>query len=176
MAPSPYANSAPEFKCCTLNAFPNTNALLQKSKLPLGLVMQPFRIQRPDEVLIDSFFLSFFLFLFLFILLLFFLLFVSCQFSGSLMFLLPFSSFFLFFSSFSFFLSLFFLLDLKEPVPIVNATTIVRCRRCRTYINPFVSFVDQGVRWRCNICSSLNEGSIDVLFNVVFSIVIVSNF
>ncbi|PIN18446.1 Vesicle coat complex COPII, subunit SEC24/subunit SFB2 [Handroanthus impetiginosus] len=46
-----------------------------------------------------------------------------------------------------------------EEVPIVNfATTgIIRCRRCRTYINPYVTFTDNGRKWRCNICSLLND-------------------
>ncbi|CAA2986321.1 transport Sec24-like At3g07100 [Olea europaea subsp. europaea] len=46
-----------------------------------------------------------------------------------------------------------------EEVPIVNfATTgIIRCRRCRTYVNPYVSFTDSGRKWRCNICSLLND-------------------
>ena len=34
---------------------------------------------------------------------------------------------------------------------------IARCRRCRTYINPFVTFLDQGHRWRCNMCNLTNE-------------------
>ncbi|KAL2554424.1 Protein transport protein Sec24-like [Forsythia ovata] len=46
-----------------------------------------------------------------------------------------------------------------EEVPIVNfATTgIIRCRRCRTYVNPHVTFTDSGRKWRCNICSLLND-------------------
>ncbi|CAA2986318.1 transport Sec24-like At3g07100 [Olea europaea subsp. europaea] len=46
-----------------------------------------------------------------------------------------------------------------EEVPIVNfATTgIIRCRRCRTYVNPYVSFTDSGRKWRCNICPLLND-------------------
>ncbi|KAL1832802.1 hypothetical protein DCAR_0102826 [Daucus carota subsp. sativus] len=46
-----------------------------------------------------------------------------------------------------------------EEVPIVNfATTgIVRCKRCRTYINPYVTFTDGGRKWQCNICTLLNE-------------------
>ncbi|EEB88514.1 hypothetical protein MPER_13608, partial [Moniliophthora perniciosa FA553] len=35
------------------------------------------------------------------------------------------------------------------PVPLVTDTVIARCRRCRTYINPYVQFVDGGNRWRC---------------------------
>ncbi|KAJ4456219.1 putative Protein transport protein Sec24A [Paratrimastix pyriformis] len=47
----------------------------------------------------------------------------------------------------------------EEPVPVVNFAPLapVRCLRCRTYINPFVQFIDQGRRWRCNICSMSNE-------------------
>lgn len=41
--------------------------------------------------------------------------------------------------------------------------TIVRCRRCRTYINAFVMFTDGGRRWRCNVCSLLNEGGFEVI-------------
>ncbi|GAB4828333.1 Protein transport protein Sec24A [Ancistrocladus abbreviatus] len=46
-----------------------------------------------------------------------------------------------------------------EEVPIVNfaSTGIIRCRRCRTYVNPFVTFTDGGRKWRCNICALLND-------------------
>ncbi|KAA8515259.1 hypothetical protein F0562_018511 [Nyssa sinensis] len=46
-----------------------------------------------------------------------------------------------------------------EEVPIVNfATTgIIRCRRCRTYVNQYVTFTDAGRKWRCNICALLND-------------------
>eukprot|EP00927_Polykrikos_kofoidii_P024008 TRINITY_DN21923_c0_g1_i1.p1 TRINITY_DN21923_c0_g1~~TRINITY_DN21923_c0_g1_i1.p1 ORF type:complete len:930 (-),score=126.08 TRINITY_DN21923_c0_g1_i1:107-2785(-) len=30
--------------------------------------------------------------------------------------------------------------------------TIVRCRSCRTYINPFVGWESNGRRWTCNLC------------------------
>ena len=45
--------------------------------------------------------------------------------------------------------------DLPQ-VPLIN-NTIVRCRRCRTYLNPFVEQRDQGSRWICNLCYVLNE-------------------
>ncbi|KAG6429131.1 hypothetical protein SASPL_107170 [Salvia splendens] len=46
-----------------------------------------------------------------------------------------------------------------EEVPVVNfATTgIIRCKRCRTYVNPYVSFTDNGRKWKCNMCSLLND-------------------
>ncbi|TPX31402.1 hypothetical protein SmJEL517_g05242 [Synchytrium microbalum] len=45
----------------------------------------------------------------------------------------------------------------EEPVPVINPETIVRCRRCRSYINPWIQFVDQGTRWKCNLCFLTNE-------------------
>ncbi|KAK9279619.1 hypothetical protein L1049_013298 [Liquidambar formosana] len=50
-----------------------------------------------------------------------------------------------------------------EEVPIVNfaPTGIIRCRRCRTYVNPYVTFTDGGRKWRCNICALLNDVSGD---------------
>ncbi|KAI8339362.1 Sec23/Sec24 trunk domain-containing protein [Chlamydoabsidia padenii] len=44
-----------------------------------------------------------------------------------------------------------------EPVPVVSDSVIARCRRCRTYINPFVTFVEGGQRWKCNMCFLLND-------------------
>ena len=47
----------------------------------------------------------------------------------------------------------------REP-PTVNFSTvgsIVRCRRCRTYINPFVMWEASGRRWTCNLCGFSNE-------------------
>ncbi|KAJ1505302.1 COPII subunit, partial [Coelomomyces lativittatus] len=43
------------------------------------------------------------------------------------------------------------------PIPVINASTIVRCRRCRTYINPYVQFLDKGQRWKCNLCYFPND-------------------
>jgi protein transport protein SEC24 len=46
--------------------------------------------------------------------------------------------------------------DLVDVVDF-GSTGIVRCKRCRTYINPFVTWTDNGRRWRCNICGMLND-------------------
>eukprot|EP01121_Diplochlamys_sp_Union-15-3_P010019 TRINITY_DN2768_c0_g1_i1.p1 TRINITY_DN2768_c0_g1~~TRINITY_DN2768_c0_g1_i1.p1 ORF type:complete len:755 (+),score=92.40 TRINITY_DN2768_c0_g1_i1:51-2315(+) len=46
-----------------------------------------------------------------------------------------------------------------EEIPIVDFGNagVIRCRQCRAYINPYVMFLDAGKRWKCNLCSSLNE-------------------
>lgn len=44
-----------------------------------------------------------------------------------------------------------------DQVPLVDEPIIVRCRKCRTYINPFVQFTDNGNRWKCSICGVGNE-------------------
>lgn len=44
-----------------------------------------------------------------------------------------------------------------EQVPVSSDAIISRCRRCRAYINPFITLTDQGKRWRCNLCNLLND-------------------
>ena len=38
----------------------------------------------------------------------------------------------------------------NDEIEVVDfgATGIIRCKRCRTYINPFVTWADNGRRWR----------------------------
>ncbi|KAH8113877.1 CPII coat sec24 protein [Phellopilus nigrolimitatus] len=93
ISPSPHANADPSYQRCTINAVPTTSALLNKSKLPFGLVLTPYRSLKEGDT----------------------------------------------------------------PVPLVTDTVIARCRRCRTYINPFVQFIDGGNRWRCTLCMMSNE-------------------
>ncbi|KAJ8377863.1 hypothetical protein AAFF_G00250950 [Aldrovandia affinis] len=80
----------------TLTNIPQTQALLNKAKLPLGLLLHPFR-------------------------------------------------------------------DLTQ-LPVITSSTIVRCRSCRTYINPFVSFLDQR-RWKCNLCYRVNDVPDEFMYN-----------
>ncbi|KAF8761752.1 CPII coat sec24 protein [Rhizoctonia solani] len=47
--------------------------------------------------------------------------------------------------------------DNDAEVPVVADTVIARCRRCRTYINPYVQFIDGGNRWKCCMCSMSND-------------------
>uniref|UniRef100_A0A0E0AZB8 Protein transport protein Sec24-like n=1 Tax=Oryza glumipatula TaxID=40148 RepID=A0A0E0AZB8_9ORYZ len=44
-------------------------------------------------------------------------------------------------------------------VPVINfgSAGVIRCRRCRTYINPYATFADAGRKWRCNLCTLLND-------------------
>ncbi|KAL3938641.1 MAG: hypothetical protein SGARI_001666, partial [Bacillariaceae sp.] len=49
--------------------------------------------------------------------------------------------------------------DDEEDVDVVQPGNagIIRCKRCRTYINAFVHWVEHGRRWRCNICAQMND-------------------
>uniref|UniRef100_A0A8C4XU23 SEC24 homolog B, COPII coat complex component n=1 Tax=Falco tinnunculus TaxID=100819 RepID=A0A8C4XU23_FALTI len=89
-------NCSPDSFRCTLTNIPQTQALLNKAKLPLGLLLHPFR-------------------------------------------------------------------DLTQ-LPVITTSTIVRCRSCRTYINPFVSFIDQR-RWKCNLCYRVNDVPEEFMYN-----------
>lgn len=42
----------------------------------------------------------------------------------------------------------------------------MRCRRCRTYLNPYVEVSEQGTRWRCNLCVLLNDFPSNYDYNV----------
>lgn len=52
---------------------------------------------------------------------------------------------------------------LFQQLPVIQCQTIVRCRSCRTYINPFVYFVDQR-RWKCNLCFRVNDRKNEYLY------------
>ncbi|KAI4814199.1 hypothetical protein KUCAC02_003403 [Chaenocephalus aceratus] len=90
-------NCNPEVFRSTLTSIPQTQSLLNKAKMPLGLMLHPFK-------------------------------------------------------------------DLS--LPVVTSSTIVRCRSCRTYINPFVSFLDQR-RWKCNLCHRVNDVPEEFMYNPV---------
>ncbi|XP_059471799.1 protein transport protein Sec24A [Neocloeon triangulifer] len=81
-------NCSPDIFRCTVTKIPETKSILDKSRLPLGILIHPFK-------------------------------------------------------------------DLSQ-LPVIQCNTIVRCRACRTYINPFVYFIDHR-RWKCNICFRVNE-------------------
>ena len=41
-------------------------------------------------------------------------------------------------------------------MPVLHPNIIVRCRVCRAYINPYVTFIDTR-HWRCNLCFRSND-------------------
>lgn len=45
-----------------------------------------------------------------------------------------------------------------EDIPSVTygQKPIVRCKDCRAYINPFVRFIENGLKWICNFCGDIN--------------------
>lgn len=47
--------------------------------------------------------------------------------------------------------------DVNDPVPTTGDGVVVRCRRCRAYINPFIQVIENGLRWRCNFCNLANN-------------------
>ncbi|KAK9711638.1 COPII subunit [Basidiobolus ranarum] len=88
---SPKIICDPSLKRCTFNAIPQNSNLLKKCKIPFGLIMTPYK------------------------------------------------------------------LDKQNPDDIPISHEIIRCRRCRTYLNPFIQFVDSGRRWKCNMCFFTND-------------------
>jgi len=83
-------NSSPKFTRLTMNNLPATADLLASTALPLGLIITPLALQRPEEGLVP-------------------------------------------------------VLDFGDAGP-------PRCRRCRTYINPFMQFTHGGNKFVCNMC------------------------
>ncbi|OIR58284.1 MAG: protein transporter SEC24 [Amphiamblys sp. WSBS2006] len=43
-----------------------------------------------------------------------------------------------------------------DSVPVIERG-IIRCKVCRTYINPYAEVLPGGTRWKCNICGALND-------------------
>ncbi|KAJ5888503.1 Sec23/Sec24 beta-sandwich [Penicillium taxi] len=47
----------------------------------------------------------------------------------------------------------------EQPIPVLDFGDVgpPRCRRCRTYINPFMSFRAGGTKFVCNMCTFAND-------------------
>lgn len=162
---------------CTLTSIPQTQALLNKARLPLGLLLHPFRdlqvgyfilyITPPVPSAILAHVFSILTDYFLDISLDTWCInrfrgFQTCsrclekvtpevklgrkcvEFSSQTLLLV--TSFASIFAS-----------SRLQQLPVITSNTIVRCRSCRTYINPFVTFLDQR-RWKCNLCYRINDG------------------
>lgn len=50
-----------------------------------------------------------------------------------------------------------YLHDNNNPPPLCEDGIITRCRRCRAYINPFITLIPNTRKWRCNFCRLVNE-------------------
>ncbi|TBU13198.1 putative Sec24-like protein [Hamiltosporidium tvaerminnensis] len=44
----------------------------------------------------------------------------------------------------------------KENI-IYSEEDIIRCEKCKTYINPYVEIIPPGHQWKCNMCFSINK-------------------
>lgn len=51
-----------------------------------------------------------------------------------------------------------------QECPVIYPSVIVRCRVCRSYINPFVTFIDAR-HWRCNLCFRPNSCELEMSWN-----------
>jgi protein transport protein SEC24 len=47
---SPNVNCDPSYQCSTINAIPNSESLLKKSRLPFALVLAPYRSLKEGDV------------------------------------------------------------------------------------------------------------------------------
>eukprot|EP00761_Pharyngomonas_kirbyi_P013520 gb/GECH01013549.1/.p1 GENE.gb/GECH01013549.1/~~gb/GECH01013549.1/.p1 ORF type:complete len:878 (+),score=189.28 gb/GECH01013549.1/:1-2634(+) len=58
--------------------------------------------------------------------------------------------------------------ETEDEVPLVNfgRAGVVRCRRCRAYINPFAKFIEGGRRWTCPMCNYTNDVHMDYYSNL----------
>eukprot|EP00347_Sterkiella_histriomuscorum_P022014 403331985 len=44
----------------------------------------------------------------------------------------------------------------ETPAVSFGQKPIVRCKDCRGYVNPFIRFIENGMKWICNICGDIN--------------------
>ncbi|KAI9025020.1 hypothetical protein CLU79DRAFT_699971, partial [Phycomyces nitens] len=42
-------------------------------------------------------------------------------------------------------------------IPLINDSSVTRCTKCRSYINPFIQFAEGGTKWQCNFCDTKNQ-------------------
>lgn len=43
------------------------------------------------------------------------------------------------------------------PIAVYGQESVVRCKDCRSYMNPYVQFLSNGHQWRCNVCGLIND-------------------
>ncbi|KAL5206892.1 hypothetical protein ABZP36_035101 [Zizania latifolia] len=56
----------------------------------------------------------------------------------------------------------------EEPIQLVDFGEMgpIRCSRCKAYINPFMTFIDQGKHFICNLCGFNNDTPREYLCNL----------
>lgn len=86
-------NCSPRFMRSTMYQLPTTEDLCHSSKIPLGMIIQPFARQHPRE----------------------------------------------------------------PPIPLIDSSSIIRCTRCRSFLNPYCRFTRGGRNFECSICGVSNE-------------------
>lgn len=47
--------------------------------------------------------------------------------------------------------------DVLQQVVDFGEQGLVRCARCKAYMNAFMAFVDGGRKFRCNLCGHVNQ-------------------
>lgn len=46
----------------------------------------------------------------------------------------------------------------KESVAVPTVVEpLVRCEKCKAYLNPYAEVIMPGIKWRCNLCENVNE-------------------
>lgn len=49
-------------------------------------------------------------------------------------------------------------------MPLITNGIVNRCMQCKSFINPFITFIEGGLKWQCNICGSDdNDGKKSIL-------------
>lgn len=44
----------------------------------------------------------------------------------------------------------------SEHTPVVT-DPLVRCHKCKAYLNPYVEVIMPGIKWKCNLCEHIND-------------------
>lgn len=137
-----------------MGAFPNNPQLQQKASIPLGVIIQPLAAPTCPEVRPSRSQKEYLLFIRM-IEELEFDYFTRKRYQPSI--LVPWAS------------SVVVAAGAPHSVLVGHETGDIS-DNVRTYINPFVAWIDGGRRWRCNICDLPNEGTLHCLFSLSLSL------
>jgi hypothetical protein len=51
----------------------------------------------------------------------------------------------------------------------------VFCRRCHIYVNRYVTFTEVGRKFRCNVCTMLNDGTFLLSYIALYVTLLIGN-